>query len=309
MKQLKLSRWLLAVCILFILVFPACAEETESEIPVETVSFKKLSVPVDAEYIDLGKVKVSIDEYPLFCDFLSKLPNLQHVDMFSTRIKADRIKELTEQFPRIEFGWTMVIGDHDVRTDISAFSTAHSDRSRRHSNEDFALLKYCKNLLALDIGHNGVTDLSFLYDLPNLKVLIVVDNKFQDLTPIASLHNLEYLEIFYNDVRDITPLAGLTKLLDLNICFNRIEDITPLYDMTWLKRLWVSQYNSHNPTIKPDPASIEALRNALPDTQIDSTAKSSVGNYWRDHAHYTVLRQMFKTQTYIPFEDSWPDED
>ena len=273
-----------------------------------TVKFRDLVVPADAEEIDLGKISVGAREYQQFYQFLEQLPNLKRVDMFNTKITRERIAELVEKFPQIEFGWTMKVGDHLVRTDQTAFSTLHSDQSPRHSNADFSVLKYCKNLKALDIGHSAVTDLSFLYDLPELRVLIVVDNKFEDITPIGSLKKLEYLEIFYNNVRDITPLKGLDKLLDLNICWNRITDVSVLKEMTWLKRLWMSQYNDRNPMIKPDPAAVEEVRAALPDTQIDSTAKSSVGNHWRDHPHYKVLKQMFKTRTYIPFEDSWPDE-
>ena len=274
----------------------AFAEETE------TVKFKKLTVPADAESIDLEKVRVSAGEYEQFYEFLKKLPNLKHVDMFATKITRKRINELVEQFPQIEFGWTMAVGDHEVRTDAISFTTAHSDRSRRHKEEEFSVLKYCKNLVALDIGHNAVKDLSFLYDLPNLKILIVVDNQFQDITPIACMTNLEYLEVFYNDIRDISCLTGLTNLKDLNIGFNRITDISPLESMTWLDRLWITQYNSHNPTKKPDPEAVEKLREALPDTLIDSTAKSSIGNGWRDHPRYEIMRKIFKENVDLPLE-------
>ena len=267
-----------------------------------TVSFGKLTVPADAEYVDLGKVVVSGKGYNQFYDFLEQLPNLKRVDMFSTRIIRSRIEELTERFPDVEFGWTMAIGEHDVRTDAVAFTTAHSDRSARHKAEDFSVLKYCKNLVALDIGHNGVKDLSFLYDLPNLRILILVDNKFQDITPVGSLTNLEYLELFYNDIRDVSALTSLINLKDLNLGFNRITDISPLESMTWLERLWRPQYNSHNPSNKPDPEAVQKLREALPDTKIDSTAKSSVGNYWREHVHYENMRQIFKKNIWIPLD-------
>lgn len=292
--------WLLVICLF--LPLSALSDETA------VIKFKRLTVPVDAQTIDLGNNTVANSEYKAFYEFLAKLPELKKVDMYSTRISARRINELISRFPNVEFGWTMAVGDHSVRTDITAFSTRHSDRSGRHKNEDFELLKYCKNLQALDIGHNAVSDLSFLYELPKLKVLIVADNKFQDITPIASLKDLEYLEIFFNDVRDISPITSLNKLIDLNICFNRIKDITPLKQMTFLKRLWLSQYNSHNPTIKPDPAALEEIYSALPNTLVDSTAKSSVENGWREHPHYAVIHEMFKTQTYIPFDDSWDRE-
>ena len=288
---------LLAGILLLLAVLPALAEEAE------TVTFSKLTVPADAEYVDLGKITVtSTEAYKKFYEFLGKLPNLKRVDMYATRIPRRRIDELVEKFPGVEFGWTMAVGNHDVRTDAVAFTTAHSDRSGRHKSEDFEVLKYCKGLLALDLGHNAVKDLSFLYDLPNLRILILVDNKFQDITPVGSLTNLEYLELFYNDIRDVSALTGLVNLKDLNLGFNRIEDISPLESMTWLERLWIPQYCSHNPSNKPDPEAVKKLAEALPDTKIDSTAKSSVGNYWREHIHYENMRRIFKENKWIPLD-------
>ena len=268
----------------------------------ETVRFKKLTVPADAAEIDLGKVKVGSADYEAFYAFLRSLPNLKKVDMFATKVPRKRVEEMAEAFPEIEFGWTMALGDHEVRTDAVAFTTAHSDRSARHKTEDFSVLKYCPNLLALDIGHNAVSDLSFLSDLPNLKILIVVDNSFQDITPVTALKDLEYLELFYNDIRSLEGIDRLTKLKDLNIGFNRIESIAPLENMTWLDRLWITQYNSHNPLHKPDPEAVARLREALPDTQIDSTAKSSVGNGWRKHPRYEAMRKVFRENVWIPLD-------
>ena len=146
---------LLAGILLLMAVLPALAEEAE------TVTFSKLTVPADAEYVDLGKITVtSTEAYKKFYEFLGKLPNLKRVDMYATRIPRRRIDELVEKFPEVEFGWTMAVGNHDVRTDAVAFTTAHSDRSGRHKSEDFEVLKYCKGLLALDLGHHagGVAD-------------------------------------------------------------------------------------------------------------------------------------------------------
>ena len=142
---------LLAGILLLLAVLSALAEEAE------TVTFSKLTVPADAEYVDLGKITVtSTEAYKKFYEFLGKLPNLKRVDMYATRIPRRRIDELVEKFPEVEFGWTMAVGNHDVRTDAVAFTTAHSDRSGRHKSEDFEVLKYCKGLLALDLGHNAV---------------------------------------------------------------------------------------------------------------------------------------------------------
>ena len=93
--------------------------------------------------------------------------------------------------------------------DQTAFSTLHGDPSDPvHSENDFSILKYCKNLMALDVGHNIIRDVSFLYDLPKLRVLILACNCITDITPVGSLKDLEYLEIFWNQIGDISPLTG-----------------------------------------------------------------------------------------------------
>ena len=269
-----------------------------------TVSFKRASFPADAREIDLGRVIVEYDEYQKFYQFLDRFPNLERVDMFATEIPRRRIEQLAERYPQVEFGWTMIVGNHKVRTDATAFSTRHGDTASRHENAEFSVLKYCKNLQALDIGHNAVTDLSFLYDLPHLKVLVLVDNSFQDITPIASLKELQYLELFYNDVRDVSALKDMTSLVDLNICFNRIPDLSPLEGLTGLRRLWISHANSHNVSIRMDQTQVERLCQALPDTLIDSTAVTSVEGGWRDHPHYQTIRRIFaEGGQYEPFDD------
>ena len=102
-----------------------------------------------------------------------------------------------------------------LRLEANKPATLHNDTSAKHNSEDFSVLKYCWNLMALDVGHNNVTNLDFLYDLPNLRILIVACNTIEDITPIASLKHLEYLELFKNRILDISPLEGLDHLMDL----------------------------------------------------------------------------------------------
>ena len=301
MKRLAIHLCFL-LCLLLALPCTAWGEEL-------VFQGKKATFTADSAstHLDLGEVVVG--DYDLFCDFLSGFPNLESVDMFSTKIKADSMALLKERFPQVHFGWTMVIGgDHLVRTDQTAFSTLHNNKSKGHTEEDFSVLKYCDHLYALDIGHNHVSDLSFLYDLPELKVLIVACNSIRDITPLASLEGLEYLELFKNRISDLTPLTGLTNLLDLNICFNSITAWSPLLGMTWLERLWV--YNSNfyggKPPIPTDV--VQSLKEALPGTHIDSTHYSTLGG-WREHDRYFVIKEMFKTGVYIPFSTEDSNED
>lgn len=262
----------------------------------------KLTVSADAEYIDLGKLKV--ERFDDFAAFLQKLPELKKVDMFTTHMFTKQARRLSEQFPHIEFGWTVHFGDHAVRTDQVVFSTLHDGVMRRHTSEQMEVLCYCRSLRALDLGHNELTDISFLADLSELRLLILADNEIEDLSPLAGLDKLEYLELFDNRVTSFKPLTGLKNLMDLNAAQNSVTDLAPLEDMPWLKRLWIRDCGDESAV---NDTALEALRAALVNTQIDAASLGTEGG-WRLHPHYDVLFQMFKGTQYIPFEDSYTEE-
>ena len=279
----------------------ACAQGTE-EVPM--VSFGKISVPVDTETVEMGKVTFERPGFEVFCDFLSQLPNLKHVEMFSSKINAEQIDTLTRLFPDVAFDWTMWVGNHLVRTDAVVFSTLHYDNERRHTEEDFALLRYCPSLLALDIGHNNIGDLSFLYDLPNLQVLILSDDRIAcDLTPIASLTNLVYLEMFDNHVEDITPLAELKNLRHLNLSFNNIQDLTPLAALTQMEHLWIAWSTSYSRRVPASEEVIQLLKDAMPNAKINTTAGAPDGGGWTDFKARQRVKRMFSSRKYLPLED------
>lgn len=271
-----------------------------------------ISAPRDAEYVDFGKVKVS--DFEAFYAFLSQLPNVKKVDMFANALRVTQCEEIADRFPDIEFGWTIVIKDnthtHTIRTDMTAYSTLHINGYNPHGNVLARAFRFCKHLKALDFGHNTVDTLDFLYELPELRVLIIACNQISDITPIASLKHLEYLEIFNNDITDISPLAGLTTLIDLNMGYNRVEDYTPLLGLKNLKRLWLYRSNSKK-VDKPVPKDVVAmLKEALPDTHIDTVSEPSLGG-WRDenHPHRQIVFRMMRTNVYEPFPDSWPENE
>ena len=295
----------------FLVLLSGCVLAEEETVTI-TVRNKSVTVPVSSEYADLGELSLRNrdDEYQMLDDFISALPNLKKLDMFSTNIPRRRIEHLAELFPEIEFGWTMVINCtnythperdlHKIRTDTTAFSTLHNKYCHGHTEEDFSVLKYCRNLLALDIGHNRVSDLSFLYDLPNLKVLIVaINNQYlNDITPIGSLKDLEYLEIFHDDIHDISCLAGLEHLTDLNIAFNRITDYSPLLGLKNLRRLWMADSWSDYMPVPEDE--VARLQEALPECRINAVSSPTEGG-WREHPRYFTLNEMFNKFEYIPF--------
>lgn len=306
----KLSLIGITALILFLLC--ACASADPANITF-SLEGKDLTVPSDAESIDLQDLVLpdSDEAYALFAGFLEQLPALKHVDMFETEIYRDKISMLSERFPDIEFGWTMIVPckndrhpercPHKIRTDITAYSTLHSDITQKHTSEELSVFKYCKNLIALDIGHNKVDDISFLYDLPHLKVLIVALNPdLEDITPIGSLKELEYLELFRNNVHDLSALANCKNLVDLNITYNRISDLSPLYELKHLRRLWLYNSNNYSDNMPVPREAVDKLRKQLPECHINTTSAGTNGG-WRNHPRYDTIYEMFWGTDYIPF--------
>ena len=287
-----LKRILIVLAMLFSCLIVAVAAEDAED-------------PASVTYLDLGPKWMSVERIE---EILDQYPNLEKVDMFGTPVGGKSVEELEARYPNIDFGWTLRIGDHEVRTDATAFSTLHMSGSETHNTKQLSLLRYCTKLKALDIGHNGCEDISFLSELTDLRILIIAINRITDISPLANLTKLEYLEIFNNQITDITPLTGLTHLMDLNISYNRIEDLTPLTQMPWLKRLWLYRCTNRNSDQLLPEETLEMLQEALPEAEIDYKSMPTAGT-WRTHPHFETIHAMFRSPDgYVPFEDSFPDE-
>ncbi len=259
------------------------------------------SYDTQARYIDLEDTEIT--DWEAFFEFLDGFSGLEKVDMFATCVDRKTIAQMAERYPKITFGWTIQFAEHTVRTDATAFSTLHYSGSKTHSADSLSVLKYCKELRALDIGHNSVDDLSFLYELPELRVLIVACNRIKDITPIGSLKHLEYLEMFSKFVEDLSPLKELPYLAHLNIGYNNIRDISPLYEMPQLKRLWMKKCHSRAKAEPLSEKTMDSLQEALGDCVIDTKHNPSEGG-WRDGIYYEVFHDFFRTGEYRPFPDS-----
>ena len=238
---------------------------------------------------------------------LACLPKLERVTMFSFINSMDEMERLLKDFPQIHFDWTLHTRPFtkgrtvDWRTDATAFSTMKSVQMTPRYTADGIMkyLQYMPDLLAIDVGHNNVSDLSFLLHWPNLRRLICVDStkRLTDISPLAELMDLEYVELFLQDITDISPLANHTKLLDLNLCHNDVTDLSPLYSRTSLERLHIS----YNPHLTAEE--VAKLQEALPNCVIETETYQSTGAGWREHPRYFTMYKSFEDQVYYPFED------
>lgn len=284
-----MKRLLFLVLALCLLAATAAGETLEM--------YTGITVSKDATVLDLQDKNIVNMERLM--GYLDQLPRLQKVDMFGSRLSMDQLYKLQARYPGVTFGVNFGYVKKAVSTLQTAFSTMQTPEDQRYGHARFDHLQLMPHLLAMDLGHNAISDLSFLLKAPQLKVLILADNYITDLTPLAKLHDLEYLELFSNKFTDLTPLAGLSKLKDLNICYNKIDDVTPLLGLTQLERLWLPDRF----LTAEQKAQLEA---ALPNTHILYEWSRSTSFGWRHHPRYTVIRKMFETGVYAPFPEDVP---
>jgi hypothetical protein len=153
MSLKRLGSLVFCLLLLSMLFTPALADE-------KTVTWRSITVSKDAEEVDLGKT--AVQDWNAFYAFLGQLPNLKKVDMFNNVLNLKVFKKLNELFPDVSFGCQFRFGKRRMRTDETAFSTLWAEGDRKCSYDEISMLSWCRNLYALDIGHNPVTDRYYL---------------------------------------------------------------------------------------------------------------------------------------------------
>lgn len=177
--------------------------------------------------------------------------------------------------------WTVRLGPSiALRTDADNFMPNHFGVGQLPDNYAYNL-RYCEEMVCLDVGHMTLTDISFVEFMPNLKYLILAWTEVQYIEPIRTCKNLVFLELDWSCIRDISPLVDCTALEDLNLG-STYCDITPLLEMTWLKNVYM---------IRRSKAGVVGM--ALPDTRVvtsNDPDAATVGYGWRRLPNYYAMR-------------------
>lgn len=256
----------------------------------------KRHIAWDTEHLDLQYAEYK--KLNTLTEIMDLLLKLRELTTYGYIFTADELDELKAAYPQVEkFNCRFKMAHHIIRTDITAFCTRHASYTeKRHTEKDFAAFRHCPDLVALDVGHNAVTDLSFLDLLPKLRLLILADNDFTDISPLANQTELVYLELINNRITDVSALENCKELIDLHIGFCDITDITPLYGLEKLDRLWLAK----NPIPQEQ---IDQIRALLPDATVNDTAVSApTAEGWRQgHPRYLKIVEIFGNDKYIPF--------
>lgn len=261
-------------------------------------SFAVCGVETSSAAEELILSDIPIDDISEVEKILPFFHQLKRVEMCNCGISNKDMEALSEKYPGTRFIWTVKIGRATVRTDITTFipikygysanatiRDPRQDAYNRLFDEDCENFKYCTDMICLDLGHMGITDYSFVANMPNLKYLILADTQGTDFTPIFGLENLVFLELFMTKFDQTELLPSLTNLRDLNLGFTTLSDTEPLKEMPWLERLWLPGTRLPSQTYKD-------LQAALPDTKVDHTGEHSTDNGWRRGYLYYEMRDV-----------------
>ena len=246
----------------------------------KTLFDQKLSS--STEFLDLsGRSFESLSEVQKQTEYL---PALKQVDMLNCGFSNEEMKAFRDQMRnRCKIVFNVQVGSMDLRTDVLTFFPDRDHGKVR--NKDTYNLRYCEDLVCVDVGHLGFSDVDWVEGTPHLKYLIMSDGGAWDLTPLGQLQELEFLELFMTGVADTSPLVTCKALKDLNLCRAPLGDITPLTQMPWLEKLWVS----HCPLSTEER---ELLKESLPNTHIEFDEYYSTWGGWRDMPRYFDMRDV-----------------
>lgn len=243
----------------------------------------------------------SLDEIELA---LPLFENMERIEMCGCGVDNDTMAALRDAHPETKIVWTVKVGHWNLRTDITRFATwitrerdgyiVEANNVPNHKSEQLDNLRYCTDLVALDLGHNIIRDISFVSSLKNLRYLILACNKITDITPLETLDKLIYVELFMNPITDLSPLSNMDTLLDLNLGSCRITDFSALYELDGLERLWVTDFY-----LADKKAERQALEQALPNTEIVWVEVNDFTGYgWRAHDRYYDMREALGFKPY-----------
>ena len=251
----------------------------------------------DSTELDISGCPVTVEEVDKMLPYFSRLEKL---DMSYCGISDEEMDALNQRHPETSIVWTLDIGMAKTRTDAIYFYPA--EVNYYPTNEEMKRLRYCTELVAIDIGHTRATDCEFLWYTPKVRYLILADTGITDITPVGNLKELIYLELFNLRTKDYSPLLNCTKLQDLNIGTTH-ADPEPLTRMTWLHNLQWHRADQ-------DPVYKEAilkLPEQLPDTNVELYPRNkarNIGGGWRYIPNYYVFRDIIGA-TYFNQDQIW----
>lgn len=257
--------------------FPAVTFQWSFALYGKTVS--TVDTELDFSKMTLGSIEALEQALPWFYA-------LEKVALWDCDVPSREIGEMAERNPSVRFIWTVNIGSQiRIRTDATCLMPFQYGVTL--TDADTAELKYCVDMICLDLGHSQISDVSFLAYMPKLQYLTLGETPVSDISALAGLEELVFLELFLTNVKDYSPLLSCPKLEDLNLSYAIPGDVDVLCRLTqvknmYLKGMWQTEWK-------------QQLQTELPDTHFVFAGTgdvSSTGDGWRNLENYYKMRDL-----------------
>ena len=258
------------------------------------------SYSCDTQLLDFSGVPFTQEGLDELDEALAFLPALEQVEMHDTGLTNEALDALNRKYENVNVVWTIRFGYNNyytLRTDAEYFRASEFGVTPPEiTDADLAVMAFCSQMRALDLGHMQVTDLSPLKKMTHLTWLIIAECPIDDISALSSLKELKYLEMFNTSVSDLTPLVKCPALQALNCCYIRAKQDgawKALSRMTGLKLLWYCNC----------PLSAQQIRDLKekdPDlVTFTLMGGESSGGSWRYNDLYREMRDAFHAM-YMP---------
>lgn len=255
------------------------------EVICRTTVYWREDVSTDWKELELSRRKIEdLGEAEKAIRAMARLEKLYIIDC---GLDNETLAALRDKYAdQTQVVWRVYLNGVDCRTDADNFCMSKYNNEWGYlPYQNAEPIKYCTEMVTLDLGHANFDRIDFVSTMPHLKYLIICSAPVTSLEPLRGCTELYYLEMFYTNVRDLEPIIKLQSLKHLNISHCRLDDYTQLFQMTQLERLWWV-----------DSGLTEAQQNeliaALPNTKICFWAwdSNAVGNNWRADPSYREMR-------------------
>lgn len=211
------------------LVHPVLGTEEEDRCSIQVLKWHPLpDKSPDTEAL-IAEVEAAMEYFP----------KAKYLRMCGAWLRNEAMADFREAHREdYKVAWSVQCGRLATRTDATFFMPAKY-HVYYFNDTDAYNLRYCEDIVSMDIGHMMVSDLDYVRNMPNLQYLILSWTNVKDLSPLSSCKKLKFFEInWMGGTLDYSPLLECTGLEDLNVGQTRF-DVEPLLKMTWLKNLWM----------------------------------------------------------------------
>lgn len=219
---------------------------------------------------------------------LAYLPNLEVLELHHCGLDYDLLAEYRErQKENYKVVWTVMLDFANyIRTDATTFMPVMTFHGNLWDG-NIANLKYCNEMVCIDVGHYPITHCDWAAGMQELRFLVVADSAIRSIEGLRGLENLIYLETFTTPLQDYSPLLDVPNLQDLN-AVNSGMTIDIALQLKSLKRLWWTGY----PTGSISEEEKQLLQQAIPGCEFRFKVNTSTGMGWRQGKLYYEMRDL-----------------